>query len=736
MRKVFSPRSRAQDERMNTLQQNDFAYGVYNDLPSNEIPTRGVARLVNYTNKSSYLESRTGTKVWGDSISDPDNPVPAASIPTAVSDVTGTIDKLEPFTLTYVFQESDLDSIPTSVNFNGWFVSREENGELFNDKVIHFSRVNNVVELQVATRIDLEVTAGPVVASVSGPVYGLYYSRFHNRVIMHVGCAIYVSTNQYMTEWTKAQFIGDPKSGFLQGCPVNDSRSTITEYDSRIVILNGNGVFVLNCDILPAYYFKSNSDVPTERLNDTGADSTNPELPSNGTDTFGRKRVYSFGRLTGEGYRNRKTPGVKIEWESGGVLVEGLDERDYSVEWRADEDAMISASDNIRGLTIDGNSKKHATHFFVYATRNIDIATGIEALGNNTEELIWEMDIPIADIFEIEVTGEPVSGEFTFTTPGIDSMWKGTTAVIGSTGYTIATVTAGGGTITGGAGSLTPGSYTMTIALDSSETGTVSNGTTVTVADSSLYSVGKKLYATGGVIRYVDSIVDATTITIDKKLSDGPVAFGVSTTQIDIDSVNSEVRDYELTIRAESSYMLSRFWTPVVDSNLGTILPGFIMYGVSGNQTVQYTQLSSGFEYLIGQYNAIYQFTKFDDSVRDITGFDGNFAVKCNTSTQSVNSTSYVSSGNPDVGRFVFVLSTVTTVSDNIGVVGPWASVKIDGSTDEWVLTSRMELRKFNGREYGANVMSRRYMNRLRNMSGEFTVGHHPYFGLVIFGVA
>ena len=74
-----------------------------------------------------------------------------------------------------------------------------------------------------------------------------------------------------------------------------------------------------------------NTSVPQVRIQDVGGQPDDSTLPDQ-TDKpcYGRKRSYSISRLSGVGERSRRTEGVKVLWETGGVAVE-VDEKDYGV---------------------------------------------------------------------------------------------------------------------------------------------------------------------------------------------------------------------------------------------------------------------------------------------------------------------------------------------------------------------------------------------------------------------
>jgi len=819
MDKIFAPRSRSMDERSATYQQEDFKYGTYDDIPTNEIPTRGIAYQTNYSNRSTHLETRTGTKEYGDDLTDPSNPVLSATIPSVFEDVLVDVEKSEPFTLTYLVPQASLGFIEGGVDINGWFISRiDSENKLVNDKIIGYGEaVNGYLPVRVATGYDLPVPTGQVLISLSAPVYGLLACKREDRCVMQVGGSLFVSNNLFMTEWNECQFQGCSEGGSdaSQRLVLDASRSTLRELDGVVYVFNTNGIYRVDFSIRPAIYYKINSETPASRLTGINESEINPEEPSDDTLLYGRKRVYAYSRLSGDGARSRIDESVTLVWESGGVKVVGDDSRDYAVEWRTNEQAMLDTTSNILGLSFDSDcDSHHATHYSSYATRNIGSDTSVDTEiypinissdnggvysftstdvigslslgelveisgvtepftitqlesdglsgqltgsagvlvvganysmtvtvitagitgGNNPEELIWEMEIPLVKIFKANLTNG--SKDFTTTSP-IDRMWISTGFSETTLGLTrIATLATNGlsGTFED-AVTAPSGEYSLSVGAKSLASVTIS-GDTLTFGTAISLKVGQPIFFEDEIIRYVVGKTNQTVYTINNILPGSSsltqiVGYEIGT----IDSINSEVRDYDITVRSETMAMVSRFWQPLDNADLGDFLTGFCLVTATGRPMVEYCQVSTGYEYLIGQHNKFYQYTKLDDNVRDISGFNGLFAVKCDGSTKAINSISYVSSGNPDVGRFVFVLSTITDTSKNIGVVGAWCSIKIDGDTTEWVLTSEPALRPFDGKQYGANVLERRMMNRLRNLSTQFSLGFHPQIGLVIWGV-
>ena len=779
-RKRFSPRSRAQSERGITRDHNSFARGMFPDLPAVDIPDQAEEDIFNFKNYGRYLETRTGSLEWGNHV----DGTPAADLPESygpftvqnnsggndtdiandltdnnyvLSDPSSWVD----FWKDFIKCRNGRSAAPANVGDPvGWLIGVDRGGTEEYEGVYDAednSLAPSVDGVSVYTRAVTLNTGAVSAVTVYPPIRTVYFSDFHKKFIIHIGGNVYISDDVYVTNWVRVKFYGTPYSyseayGTLD---ISASRSKFVEYKGDIIMFSDSGIYKILIDtdedgvLVDSYFFKTNTATPTNAIEDIGADTIDPEVPDNGTDLYGRKRVYSYSRLSGNGDRDRQTADVQVEWESGGVS--NLPERDYGVQWYVDEATMLADSYSIKGLQFDSSvedASLHGTHYSIYATRNIEETEGISEEGNNPEELIWEGDYPLAWVGRLEITNVfPLLYSYTPV--------EGTTIPDATSQYTIVRLGFGGVEYDAVIDKVNGQVYvdqffpaetivTVSFGVANASAVTSASGTTITTVDDISASVGSTVFYPDGSNGRVKTIISATQFTVDEDPPSPLNAVGTNIISLPGDvtigatdysaGINFGVTDSQLLSRTESYPMTNRFFEPMANGELGDVWGLFAFCSTRKNQVIQYCQLALGFEYLLGQHNPAFQFHNLGDGATDISHFKGVVAVKSLGRTVSFGVNSFETYGNTDAGRFVYVIPYVNEVSDAIGCIGSWAACKIAGTNTEAVVTNEPGLRIFNGTSYSDNIVKDRIIDDLKSFGDNFSVSFSDMHQIVIWG--
>ena len=759
-RKAYAPRSRTQDERPITREHNSFSRGMYRDMPASDIPEMGEADIFNFNNFGKYLESRTGSIEWGDH----ENGIPAAELPESY----GPYIFYGKASSDGLYNEYRLNVVAPGENYIwtwigddnsvGWFLGVDHGSGIVYEEVVDIIGPGSTgIIARTIPSVLLGDTEVQMAGTVVAPVHTIFFSEYHDKFIIHLGGNIYSSDDIAVSSWERITISGtpysyDPNFGSLD---VAANLSSMVEFIDRIAFFTNAGIY--NINVAEGYFFQVNTAVPESLIEHINADTIDPQISVDDTTyKYGRKRVYSLSRITGNGVRDRQTPGSIVEWESGGALPDpDQNFRDYGVQFYLDESSAVGTAFNgdIRGLSPvttkqDAPQSLQATHYSVYGTENMQLAEGIENLGNDPENLIWELDIPVSWITVVTVVSSPAADTYIVTLSNelpkgllnvVVEEFNGDLAFIGIQGADIYYKTNR---------SLSPGNTTFLSYGLASVAGVFSfTGNTITASQAVDLTVGETVYFSGGQTAKVVSISSTTEFTVDSvsglvvgdyfggKMSAAPSgSFTIGAISYEA-GFDSSVTDNTLYNRSDVYFMPNRFWEPMADGELGDIFGAFAFVGSRESQTVQYCQLAKNFERFFGQHNKPTQYHNLGDTATQISRFKGLMSVKCLASTITFSLTAYTVGGNVGAARFLFIINSANEVSDTIGCVGPWAVAKVDGSNTEMVLTNEPGLRVFNGTSYGANMLKDRILDDLKSIGQNFAVSYSDENGLIIWSV-
>jgi hypothetical protein len=230
MRTNYIPKSREQSETHIIRESNDFAFGVRNDEPSSEITERGIYYLDNMDNKSTRLQTRCGTRRWGNY----QESIASAEFPTIADDVvidTTLLNGNRVVTLVsgYSFSVKDV----------GNFIIRDVSGKQVSEVILEVISTS-----EVTTRTELaQATTGETV-SIGAPLNGIKSLTSINKVVVLVGSKVYLSSDVYMTEWNEIPFIGSDGNGSTP-TDVTNAITQMEEFNDSVYLFNPNGVYRL-----------------------------------------------------------------------------------------------------------------------------------------------------------------------------------------------------------------------------------------------------------------------------------------------------------------------------------------------------------------------------------------------------------------------------------------------------------------------------------------------------------
>jgi len=741
-RRNVLPVLRRSEYKLKNYMQESFRTGMYNDPPTTEVPSTSVHYLYNTLSRGGYLETRSGTREWGNY----ETNVPALPLPDFVENVQAS---------TWMDSPDDLERV--------WDFSIEIEGLVVGDYITYeqpgtFTRVsekitwidpNDVTIVHTESRWCIAGVFNLFV-SVGAPLDGMYYEKKHDKVVVCTGHKFFVSNNYTMTEWREAILLGltdDPD--VMAGLTPARGTTTFVSKDGVVYAFNANGLYRVDVGKEFPTALKTNTGVPVERLEDKNVDEINPEKPYNDTYKFGRKRVYTYCRLADTMVPRNKSK-KQPEWESGGVQIDEDNKRDFGAVWSVDP--CSPDNPHVVSMLVPPTDEQHLTHYRVYSTLNIDKETGIKYEGNNPEELIWEIDVPVVNSFKglsegpvvapqvYRINAGVVDHEFISekgpaivveaTTSGVLNKYEGNFEFGYGTEYL--DIILPGATLTDGeeyivlAGAKEAGRVTYENGVITFDSSTVDDASLLLVPGTMVYSntaVFTVIEKTGAYKFKVSSGVNT---------SDGEYIVGWG--ELTERSIYSTVTDTDLLARIESWPMVMRFWEPLQSGELGTINGAFCFVGAIGDGRVEYSQMTKGFEYLMGQHNPIFQYTELDDALSEITSMASSVILKCKTSTVYLTTSKYTTGGYPNVGRSVFIIQYEYTASDSIGTNGVGCSVRVPGENKEMVLTNEPALRLFDGKNYGDNLLEQKLMTKLQELKGEYACTYTKDLGFVFWG--
>lgn len=693
-RKNFSKRSTLQNQWLFTRKQGDlpdapgFQGGMVADRPVT--PTNAVRYLANFENRSRHLVGRSGSQLWS-----------ATNLPGL------------PWRTGYAWTKTGF--VVTKTAGTNW-TSGDVGNYLVHDDGAHERIEERLSPTSVRVHSDA-ARAASTAAWMRGPVNGTYVHKTEKKLVLHIDTRVFVA-NAAVTGYVQAHCVSyDTPSS---------AHSIMDEFDQYVLLFNSAGIFRIDISAAVPIFYRINSPVPGVKITDSGSqDEATP---------YGRRRIYTMVRLSGEGVRNRTTTGVAIEMESGPTAVDP-NYIDYGESWTAapiDEDNPEVAG--VLTVPVDqitpAISQYHWTHYAVYAPLDVgengtDPITG-EA--NIPDRYTWLGDFPIAKAFTASRAGTRVTatdGEFEPGDVGATIDFEsGVSDTIAAFVSASEVDTVGNGTLSSRGAAIGGGTAMMCGQTDT--TVTRSSGYSFSAADER-----KTIFWADGTRSYIVAFVSVTQVTVHEsasKVTQGSTIGPVSR------SFTDNVPDEVLRGRTAGFPLRNRLWQAIPQCNTGGIVPGFLFAAVREGRKYYYSQIPTGFHYLMGYYNAALQEGTVKDGITEFKEYPGTLAIRCQHSTVGVAINTFSEVRIDKIGEVVAVLTTQWTIDHTTGAQDYGGNVFTD-KMQELVVTQTAELKMFDGSAYGPNLADGRVMELLRSLNAAYQALYHPEFGYFLWGL-
>lgn len=712
----FSPRTTQENERQIVRLQKDFSAGVYKDIPATNIPDNGIAELKNFINKGYELVGRSGSRKWGDYSTG----IAHASLPTLKGPniLTSTSDGSNRTVLS-------ADNIFTSDDI-GRFVVLSDGS---NERIINYVSAGSVITETTNTN---NING---YGYVRGQINGLYFHTFLKKIILIIDTEVYVSEDISISSWIKAY-----NKSYRR---LENKVCSIDEKDNYIIIGNASGIYRLNIDVSgiePYYYYKINSDVPSAPLT---------KVAKTSGDIYSRRYIYSLCNMKIANINDNRMSAGSILYTETGTNKADSTNLDYSDCWTVNP---ISASNpnTVSGFTLPGiedssNKEKHFTHYSIWATTDCGVNGTDPVIGTatNTEQYIWVDDIPIMKPFVCNIssiTVKIVKGTVSKKDIGsvlrtIDSGDQVVELTITGVDETLNTYTVASYSHT----------YTLTdipASLGASNTANITvtdfdgiNKFTIEVTKGNLFvdsDEGKSLRFPDGNTAYISNVLSITTAEILSEIyvNDSTVCWNENTR-----SYCDYNTDDVLRGRISDFPCYQRFFDRIPGENsLVCYSNGFLFSAERNKNYIFYSQVPDGFDYLMGYYHPAYQLSHVKDGIRLIKPLLDRVVVYAYNSTYVIPVNTYSSVTYEDLGVYIAVVPTVTTIDDTIGCVS-YGSVQSLEKGNHILITNEPALRIFNGQTYSENLASHKMMETLKSLQQNMSSIYSSYTGYLVWGL-
>jgi hypothetical protein len=654
------------------------------------VPENAVRYLANFENRGTTLIGRPGCQLW--------SATPLPGLPGRAG-----------------YSWTKAGDVVTKTVGTAWTVD-DIGAYLVHDDGAHERIRARLSDSQV--RVHSDTPRGPSTAGwMRGAVNGTYVHKTDKKLVLHIDTRLFLADAD-LSAYTEVPCISYDLLG--------DAHSVMDEFDQYVVIFSSAGIF--RCDVSAAVplYYRLNSPVPSIKLTNAGEQSE--ETP------YGRRRIYVMLRLTGEGPRNRTTSGVIVEAVSGPTLV---DENyiDYGESWVAepiDEENPEIVGD--LAIPVDPQlpavSQYHWTHYGVYAPLDIgengtDPITG-EA--NIPDRYTWLGDYPVAKAFTVSRTDNVVT-----STEGVFEPWDEGTEILfeGGDSDTITAYIDEETVETEGSGALSSrgaaiGGGTPMSASQEGATVTISGGYVFAADD-----VRRTIFWADGGYSHIVAVLTATTATVHASATRGAQGAVVGAVSR---KFSDTVPDDTLRARTAGFPLRNRLWRNLPQCNTGRVVPGFLFAALREGRKYYYSQIPTGFEYLMGYYNAALQEGTVKDGIIEFKEFPGTLVIRCQHSTVGVPINTFAEIRVDKIGEVVAALTAQWTIDHTTGAQDYGGNVFAD-QMKELVVTQTAELKLFDGSAYGPNLADGKMMEFLRSLSAAYQALYHPEYGYFLWGL-
>lgn len=375
------------------------------------------------------------------------------------------------------------------------------------------------------------------------------------------------------------------------------------------------------------------------------------------------------------------------------------------------------------------------THYSIWRSLNIgpEGIDPITAEGNNEEQLIWAMDVPIAKAFVASRTAYTVTateGTFQRMDEGAKLRFQdGTEITLEAYVSPTEMFAADSGSISSQAAAI-GGDNALSRpirVLTASQTGTAitrTAGSTFSSAD-----VGKPVFWPNGLRSHIIAFVDADHVTANESNT-------ITSTGACMDpkcrNFTDTVRDEELRTRVLSKSLSHRLWQELPDCDAGALTPGWVFAAVRDTKIAYYGEVSQEKEHLIGYYYPARQYLKFKDNILAFSPFPDVMTVYCSNTTTILPTNTFINFAINNVQKIALISGQ--TVADETRGVWDCASFRKMPDGNDIVITSEPRLRFFDGRSFSADIADKRYTKTIEKFERAVSLLYEATHGLSIYG--
>jgi hypothetical protein len=590
------------------------------------------------------------------------------------------------------------------------------------------------------------------------------WHAYSQNVVLQLGQKVYIS-DYTMNSWTEV--IPNAKH------PIGNSRSVFRTYNTKGILFNSNGLYLVDFDLATPVYYPINAQNP-DTVYDPALDYVAQSMPQPTNAPYTFRYLNTFSRLKGVGDRTSKN--VVLQLESGtavkndfvngnyeGATELNLSRTDYCEVSAPQQPVFPEVFDTpgIAGNLISlfphednylfGNFY-HWTHYSVYRTLDLGpngIGTSVAGQANGVNDFYWLDDVPVIKMFEIPnlYNGGPISPMLAYDThcvysaifTSLNAPWVGFS--VGTKFYgTLGLVTRLDGPSF--KEFLPYGHFYGAVGANNLSVISKTGRTITKVYGDGFTGLvrGQPIWLNDGTIEIVDSVIDDSNVQVfsTSSITQGAAAWNP------IERYYSDyLPDDSVQVRGNGFLLKSRFMQPLPNLNIGDIGCGFLLGAISGSPFHYYSQ--TGYAPSVGYYNPFYQTDHLDDIPVEIEFGDTQAYIIMSGSTlmidlstsNTINSddtTTVNAQGASLLGAMpIAVLTSKSYLSKAIGALCANA-VKKSSEGFIIVITQDKEVRTLSPNGYSANLIAGMIMKQLEQWQSAVSIHFDKRQGILIYG--
>jgi len=396
--------------------------------------------------------------------------------------------------------------------------------------------------------------------------------------------------------------------------------------------------------------------------------------------------------------------------------------------------------------------EKHWTHYAVY--RSLDVGVfGIDpasGVANPTELYTWVNDVHMARAWTLSIAANivTIAGGRLFHATDQDCVILLADATTRTLGYlcTVAGVqiypnfttganmtsayayTAGGASAAQAASIGTSAVITAQRTVSGAETIGASTVTRTAGSTFAAADVNRTIFWEDGSESHIVRYVNANVVEVAE---DDAVASMAGALRVTSRLASDYTPDSVLRNRQGAKELLlqNRLWEPIGNGSLGVISSGFLFGAARGEQTLYYSQMPEGLEYMAGCHNPEFQSMIIRDAINVLLEFADYVTVGCQNSTHNIAVNTFENQTIEQVAVVVAVLSGAMLRNDSIGMK---AAIKADAG-NALVVTTEPGVRIYDGLSYGKNLIEGRIVTIIRQYNSVYALSYDAVNGLMMW---